>query len=55
MKGVEKVKEVKEVKEVEELPRAGADSLGLVLISVGMAITGLGLRKCALVWSRKNW
>ncbi len=36
----------------EELPKAGADSLALVLISLGMVLTGWGLRKLALesVW-----
>ncbi len=44
--------EVKGVEEeVKELPEAGADSLGVLLIAVGMVITGWGLRKCAWAWS----
>ena len=34
-----------EVEEPRELPEAGADSLGLILISVGMVITGWGMKR----------
>ncbi|MEA2020326.1 MAG: DUF11 domain-containing protein [Patescibacteria group bacterium] len=47
------IKAAKVEREVKELPEAGADSLGLLLIAVGMVITGWGLRKCSWAWSRK--
>ena len=39
--------------DVEELPKAGADSLGMILIAVGMVITGWSLRRLSLAWSGK--
>ena len=39
--------------EVTELPKAGGDSLGMLLIAVGMVVTGWGLRRISLAWSGK--